>query len=44
MKDQRFESVFENEGSDTIARELAGILAFSFVVALGIIITIFQFI
>lgn len=44
MKDQKFDSVFKNEDSDTIAKELAGILVVSFVIALGIVITIFQFI
>lgn len=42
MKDQKFDSIYSNEGSDTIAKELAGILAGSFLVALSVVIAIFM--
>jgi len=44
MKDQKLDSIYSNEGSDTIAKELGGILIFSFLTALAIVISIFLFI
>ncbi|MEP2771026.1 MAG: hypothetical protein ABJH05_02680 [Fulvivirga sp.] len=42
MKDQKFDSIYSNEGSDTIAKELTGILIGSFLVALTVVIAIFM--
>ncbi|WP_281349570.1 hypothetical protein [Fulvivirga aurantia] len=44
MRDSKFDQIFNNDGSDTIAKELAGILAFSFLAALSIVVSIFLFI
>ena len=42
MNKQEFDSVYSNEGSDTIAKELAAILVGSFLVALTVVIAIFM--
>jgi len=41
MKDHKYESLFTENGSDTITKELIGIIAFSFVVAFAIVLSIF---
>jgi len=44
MNDHEYESLFTDNGSDTIIKELVGIIAFSFLIAFVVVLSIFLFI
>lgn len=44
MEEQKFNSVYNDDGSNSIAKSLLGIIVFSFLVAMALVVGFFMFI